>query len=374
MRKTFLAISGVSLLALSATAQGVFNIGPLTSFGGSDGWLSTNEYSALTTTGNERAIAYGGGFLYLQSGTAGAPTVRYLDPMSGAELGQLNMAGVAGGVRVISGLGVGADGAIYGGNLSTALSDTSPFRVWRWANNSATAVQVYSGSPLAGARLGDSFDVTGGGANTRIAAGYGNTPAIAGNNGYAIIDPTAGTGTHVAFPGTPPAAGDFRLGITFGANANTVFGDQGCSATDTRLTSFLAGVGSLDFTLKLTSAAERQMDFAIINGTPVLATVESTSLASGSTVRVYELTDPANPVLLGTAKNATTAVGNSNGSGGIAWGGTEAIGDGTTRAYLYAMNANNGLQAFVVVVPEPGSLSLAACGLLAFALWRKARK
>lgn len=355
------------LAAAFATAQAQqFSIAPLSTFG-NNGWLAPNgtagsTYEFLTTSGDQRSIAYGNGSLYLATGTAAAPAVRILNPLTGADLGFLDMTGVSGGVRALVNLGVGADGAIYAANLQTALGDANPFKVYRWANNSAAPVVVYSGAPLAGARLGDSMDVMGSGADTRIAAGFGSTPVIAGNNGYVIIDPNGSTAQAVSFSTTPPNAGDFRLGITF-AGTGTVIGDQGGGAADTRWTSYSEGTGTLLGNLTLTIAGERQMDYAMINGVPYLATVETGGSATASTVRIYDLSTPDSPLFLGSLKTATSANANGNGSGGIAWGAVTDNGDGTATAQLFAMNSNNGLEAFLVTVPEPGAATLALLGL-----------
>lgn len=357
--KILVILATASLGVCAANAQ--FSIAPLASFSG--GWLYTNEYSGLTGGNNERSLAYGGGYVYLASGT----TLRALNPLTGAEVASLNMTGVSGGARALNTIGVGADGVIYGANLTTDAT-ASAFKIYRWDNNTAAPVVAYSGAPLATARIGDSLDVFGSGANTRIVAGYGNT-ALTTDNTFAVIDPTAGTATHITFPGEPPAQGDFRLGITFGPNATTVFGDQGGTATDTRLVTYSGGTGSFVASLTLNAASERQMDYTVIGGLPLLATIEAGGAATSSTVRIYDVTDLQNPVLLGSARNAEVAVGNSNGSGGVAWGEVFSNVDGTYTANLYAMDTNEGLQAFQVVgVPEPGTgmLLLLGLGMLIF--------
>lgn len=365
MRKNLAGVVTFLAAALATAQAQQFSITPLATFA-NNGWLAPNgtagsTYEFLTTSGDQRSIAYGNGAVYLSTGTAAAPAVRILNPLTGADLGFLDMTGVSGGARALVNLGVGADGAIYGANLQTALGDTAPFKVYRWANNSAAPVVVYSGAPLAGARLGDSLDVMGSGANTRIAAGFGSSPVIAGNNGYVILDPTLGTGQAISFSTTPPNAGDFRLGITF-AGTGTVLGEQGGGAADTRWTSFSGGTGTLLGSLALTIAGERQMDYAMINGVPYLATLETGGSATASTVRIYDMTTPGSPLFLGSLKTATSANANGNGTGGIAWGAVTDNGNGTATAQLFAMNSNNGLQAFLVTVPEPGTATLALLG------------
>lgn len=115
--------------------------------------------------------------------------------------------------------------------------------MYKWSTEASVPAVAYSGNAgLAGARVGDSLAVNGTGSSTRLAAGYGGAPAVAGNNGYAILDPTAGSATQVIFGAIPPNAGDFRLGITF-SDSSHVLGAQGSSLY--RYTSFAGSSGTL---------------------------------------------------------------------------------------------------------------------------------
>ncbi|HMO64026.1 MAG TPA: DUF4623 domain-containing protein [Verrucomicrobiota bacterium] len=333
------------LAASSATAIDV-TLSPLTSFRG-DGWFAPGEdgYGFLGTGNNERGIAYGNGHLYLVS-RAGGVNVRILDPLTGAEVGSLNTTGIAGGTFAANMVGVGGDGAIYVGNLSTAAD--SSFKVYRWADEAAAPTVAYdnlSGLP----RTGDSFAVIGSGAGTRIAA------SGSGSNGFVLVDPTAGTSTAVS-PIAGTAAGDFRLGLTF-VDADTVIGTQGVTFRVADMDGTLVGSPAT------TSASERLIGYNIVAGLPLLATVDT----AGSLVRLYDATDPVNLVFLASG-NTTSGplVANGNGVGAVAWGPT--TGDTAT---LYAMSANQGIQAFTVTVPEPGALSLLALGGAALLLRRR---
>jgi hypothetical protein len=62
-------------------------------------------------------------------------------------------------------------------------------------------------------------------------------------------------------------------------------------------------------------------------------------------------------------------MGNANGSGQMAW---NVAPDGMS-ATLYAMSTNQGIQAFNIVVPEPGTTGLAALGLVAAGARRRNR-
>jgi hypothetical protein len=58
----------------------------------------------------------------------------------------------------------------------------------------------------------------------------------------------------------------------------------------------------------------------------------------------------------------------------VAWGNILSNPDGSGSADLYAMSTADGIQAFLVVIPEPGALSLMALGLGGLAFWRRLRK
>lgn len=369
----FLAVS-FCVGALCAQAASPYSIAPLTSFGGGDGWLSPGEggYAYLGTANNERGLAYGNNHVYLVSRanvSGNSLNIRMLDGLTGADLGGLAVGSgiISGGTFAINTIGVGGDGAIYVNNLTTQ-STTTPLRVYRWATEGSTPTVAYSGNAgLAGSRAGDSLAVIGSGSSTLLAAGYGSTPAVAGNNSYAMIDPTAGTATAVAFTGTPPNAGEFRLGITF-TDSSHVWGTQG---TTLRYTSFSGSSGTLASSFTPTSNAERLMDYTVLAGVPLLA-VQSTG---DSHVSIYDITTPSTPVLLLSGNNTSgTLTANPNGTGQVAWGDIIDNGNGTFSELLYAMSSNQGIQAFIVTIPEPSSLGMTALGLGLLAFWRKFRK
>ena len=336
----------LGLSALPACAQ--FSIAPLSTFG-SGGWLAPNGYNGstytyLTTGDTERGLACGNNHLYLVSRNGG-DFVRVLDAQTGAELGTLNLGSgiVSGGIFDVNMVAVGADGAIYVGNLATG---PAPFTIYRWANDlsTTTPVVVYNNVPLAGARVGDSLAAIGSGSATRLVAGFNSIPSVAGNSGYAIIDPTAGTATAVAFAGTPPAAGDFRLGIGF-ADFGHVVGTQGGAGSALRYSTFSGGTGTLLASPALASTDERALGFAVVEGIPLMAALSTRD----NHVSIYDLTDPTQPVLLGQA-NATsgTLPADTHNTGAVAWGNIT----GNTAA-LYAMATDDGIQAFVVTLPVP---------------------
>ncbi len=380
MKRNGFYVVGISLLlgALSTQAQ---SLSPLKIFGGGDGWLAPGEggYAYLTTGNTERGLAFGNGHLYLVSrANVGGNTVniRILDPLTGTDLGSLSAPSsiIAGGTFPINTIRVGGDGAIYVNNLTTGDASGSPFKIYSWANESANPTVAYNsgGTLLAGGRVGDSLAVIGRGSSTLLAAGFGSSPAVTGNNGFGIIDPTAGTATAVAFAGTPPNAGDFRLGISFTDNSH-VIGAQGSSIY--RYTSFVGTTGTLLGSPTIPdpagATADRLLAYNVVGG--------RTLLAVGSIgdfhISLYDVSDPSNPVYLASANNTSgTLTANGNGTGQLTWGPATYNVDGTFSADLYALSSNQGIQAFIVTIPEPGLLTLAALGLGLLALARRGRK
>lgn len=364
--------SSLLLSALSANAQ--VTMSPLATWG-TAGWLAPGTSSYLGTANNERGLGYGNGHVYLVSHANVAGTtanVRMLDQLTGADLGGLNNAGISGGTFTVNAMGVGGDGAIYVGNL-TVQSTTSPFKVYKWATEGSAPSVAYSGNGgLAGSRLGDDMAAIGSGSSTRLVGGYNSSPSVAGNNGYAIIDPTGSTATGVGFAGTPPNAGDFRLGITF-SDSSHVLGTAGSALY--RNTSFSGTSGTLLGSPAIPdpagATADRLLGYTVLGGKALLA-VQS---IGDSHVSLYDATDPNNPVYLASGNNTTGSLtANGNASGEMAWGAITVNGDGTFSEALYTMSSNQGIQGFNITVPEPGSFALGALGLLALACWRKLRQ
>jgi hypothetical protein len=367
MNKTLTTMTFSALVAVAANTNAQFFIAPLTSFGG-DGWLAPGEggYAYLGTGNNERGMAYGNGELYLVS-RAGGNNVRRLNSLTGADLGGLDVTGISGGTFAVNAAAVGGDGAIYVGNLTTS-SSTSPYKVYRWANNAAAPTVAYSGDPLGGvARFGDNLAAIGSGANTRLAAGAGNT-AVVNDTGFALVDPTAGTASYS--PVTGAAQGDFRLGLDF-VDANTLLGTQGSAVGNGLRYADLNG--NLLGTSTLSTASQRALGFSLIGGIGLLAAVDTVD----GRVRIYDASTPGSvgaPVLFGSALPFTHTA-NANASGAVAWGDAYYdSNDGKWKSELYVLETNNGIQAYTISVPEPTSAALLGLGVSALIAFRRNRK
>jgi hypothetical protein len=80
------------------------------------------------------------------------------------------------------------------------------------------------------------------------------------------------------------------------------------------------------------------------------------------------MTNPSVPALVASSKLATSANPNTNGTGQTTWGTVTG-----KTATLYAMNTNNGIQAFTVTVPEPSSTALFGIATIALSFFRRPR-
>ena len=371
---------GVVALAIwfsAAASAATFN--PVLTFGGDDGWRAPLEFlpGDATDTDNdsdgfydflndnevpnlanlERGIGYNpttGNVLLLSR--FGDPNVakglRILDGTSGVDQGFLDFTSdvVTGGTFTRNMIAVADDGAIYMANLTTNAT-SSPFKIYRWENESAAApTLVYSGSPLADARMGDTFDVIGSGVDTRIVAGYGATSAT-GDNSFAIFDTADGvnfSATHVNIAGMPPSDGDFRLGITF-KDEDTVYGTQGPFVREVDVS---GGTGTLVNSFITDGSSLRPMDFAIVDGRPLLAIQEAspaTDPIARARIFVYDLSlGLADEELAGRkiAEASALPAGeiqqqNINGTGQVRFGEINGL-----SAIIYGLSTNNGIQAF----------------------------
>jgi hypothetical protein len=350
-----LICSMLVVLGCIQSANANFTLETLTSFGGGDGWLAPAETPGfLGTTNLQRGLAYNqtNNELYLVDRNAGS-FVRVLDGSSGALLRTLDTTGVTGGTFASNMIGVGGDGSIYMGNLSTSAAES--FKLYRWADSSAGVAPTvaFNASTNLG-RTGDSFAVIGSGASTRIVA------SGSGHAGVALLSTTNGTDFTLASSNTIAgvASGGFRLGLDF-IDPNTVVGKQTGTAIYTGNLSTSIGTASV-----VTSAGEAALAYDA--GNRLLATVEFNS----NLVRLYDATDFSNLNLLSSLNTTTAFTANGNGTGDLAFG----LFNGEIR--LYAMNTNNGIQAFrVTAIPEPSSTTLlAAGGALLLGVARRRRK
>lgn len=128
--------------------------------------------------GNERV------FVATRS-TTGSQVARViiLNAQTGDSISVMNMTGVTGGTHVISDAGITEDGVLLVSNLTTAVSSTSPLKIYKWVNETtAPTVAVQWGPAVAEGRYGDKITVTG-----KISDGTARIYAVKNISGTANI-------------------------------------------------------------------------------------------------------------------------------------------------------------------------------------------
>ncbi|PWU10130.1 MAG: hypothetical protein C5B50_26085 [Verrucomicrobia bacterium] len=350
--------------SLSANAQVTLN--PLTSWG-NNGWLAPGGADHYVTTGTtERGLAYGNGHVYLVSRAnvgGNAINIRIMDPNTGADLGGLATSGISGGTFAVNAAGVGGDGTIYVCNVTSADSSANPFKVYSWATESATPTVAYSsGTLLSNGRIGDALAANGSGASTTLVVGISNANPSAPFKGYGIVNPPANTGTAVTVSAANTT--DFRLSLSFTDSSHVIGTEMDSGTPYYRYTSFSGSSGTLIASPTIpdpgNKKADRLLSYTVIGGRAILAVANTVD----SHVSIYDVTDPINPVWLASQTNTFGSLAvNMNWTGAVAWGPSHDNGDGTSLADLYTLSTSQGIQAFVVTVPEPGVLTISGLGI-----------
>jgi hypothetical protein len=236
--------------------------------------------------------------------------------------------------------------------------------VYAWTGESDTAAptiafsQVNPATTTGGWRFGDAFDVYGSGTAAKFASAgstTGTSSSLA-NNGNFMIGQLDGSNTNTiyrAIPNTLTASNDYRLSVAF-VDADTIIGNQGASAkiTDFVAATTLSNTGATITSAIAVGAADRPLDYTVLNGQALMAVVNTNS----SLISIYDITNPAAATLLVTGSTVSGALSsNGNGTGGLQWG--EVL--SPTSLILYAMSTNQGIQAMVFqAVPEPSTYAM----------------
>ena len=367
IRTACLLAAGVAVLSLSGSWCSKANaqtLSPLTTFG-SNGWLAPGSNPYVTTDNSQRGLGWnpvtknivlpsrsGGNFVAIINGTTGIVS------------GTLDTTGVSGGTLAMMGAGVSDDGAIYVPNLQSGSNSLGPFKVYKWTGENDTAAPTTAFSMVlpqttSGAfRYADAFAVYGSGTSLKFAAAGSTTGTTGGlpNNGNFMLGSLDGSNTNTIYrniPNTLTASNDYRLGITF-VDADTVIGNQGTSAkiTDFVAATTLSNTGAIVTGSIAMGAADRPLDYTVINGQALLAVVNTNS----SLISIYDITNPAAAALLTTGSTVSGVLSsNANATGGLQWG--EML--TPTSQVLYAMSSNQGVQAMVFqAVPEPSTYAM----------------
>ena len=372
----------ILLLASSITCPIANAASSLVALGtfGTNGWLPPSSNAYLTTDNNQRGMGWNPVTKNLViPSRSGGNYVAIIDGRTGAVNKTLDTTGVSGGTLAMQQAGVSDDGAIFVTNMQNGSSALSPFKIYKWNSESDTNApsvafsQVNPTTTTGSYRFGDAFDVYGSGTSMIFATAGSTTTGTSGslaNNSNFMIGRLDGSNTNTiyrAIPDTLTASNDYRLSLAF-VDADTIIGNQGTSAklTDFSVTSdSMTSTGATIAGTVALGPAERGLDYTVINGTALLATINTTD----SELRVWDVTDLNNIQLLTTGSTTTgTLTGNANTTSSVKWG--EML--SPTSQILYGMSTNQGIQAMVfTLVPEPTSLMLGALGTLGLMVRRR---
>ncbi len=350
---TALAVAGALGLVQRAEAQ---------SFALTNGWVGPTTSSsvrgmAYSSLSNEVFIANTGGSIAVYDGTAGT------------SVGSVSFSGVTtSGTQVINQLGVADDGVIYGANLAATVSSGSPYRIYRWPSWNAQGTVAYAGDPTTGGspvadgkRIGDSFAITGSGANTWIIAGVSGT-----SGGFVLFSTADGinfTSTALNVPGFP-SIGTGGFGLAF--YTNNTFIAKPASGTTFYLIQFPANFASLagsgatgtilsSYTIATPSGASSSAVFSFSSNKSLLGV---TYLASSATYygNLYSFNPATGVTLLATTNSP--AASNGNLTGAVAMGGS-----GKTN-FLYVLSSASTMEAYgiLAIPPQPPSITTQPVG------------
>jgi hypothetical protein len=301
----------------------------------------------LGTGNTERGLAYNSATanLLLVSRASQDPEVVVLDPATGAEKWVLNVGGIPASVAGVSlGLnlvGVGDDGAVFGSSV-TVNSSTTPFYLYRWANDSVGVAPgtAFAGDPAAsvepGLRWGDALAVRGSGASTQVLLSPGS-----GTN-VVLLRTTSGMDFQnevapavISIRGVP--SGFARLGLAFGPGGNTFWGKAPGGSLYLVEFDLSSNTGAVVHEYSTNSVAAGLRGISTGLNQRFLAGI---SLDLSHNVQLYEIGDlAAGPILRDQEVFASlNANVTSGGTGVTAFGGN----------YLFALDTNNGLKAFLI--------------------------
>lgn len=282
----------------------------------------------------------------------GTNGVYILDSTTGAVLGKLaydtNL--ISGGNFPVNMVGVTDDGVIYVGNL-TAATANGPFRLYRWANESAPPALAYSGDPSGGflpgtspQRFGDSLAVRGTGANTQILLGTLNQT-------LGLLTTTDGANFTGSLIATTMAGSDSRWGLAWGPG-NTCYVKQSTGHLRLLNLDLVNHTGTVLTNIALTPTAGNGGPLDVDLSRKLMALVDATS----HKLLLYDISDPSNPIQQDTTKSFPLAGANGNATGAVA----------LRNGKLFALESNNGLLAYslgqttlpATIVTSPSSITL----------------
>jgi hypothetical protein len=289
---------------------------------------------------NTRGIAYNKatGNLLIFSRSGGLKPV-ILDAATGDSLGALDVTGISGGTFPASLIDVSPDGRIFAANLTTN-AETSPLRVYSWANETAAPKLIYSGDVNGLAvRYGDSFraDFTDG-ASTLYVGGSGN--------------PNLAKLTYNATEDTVSAVQVFNFGPVNNLVLRAVRGMAPIAGQDSiwvnefdyelrKMSTITGGLGALVPATVFPTKESLWVDYAAVGDTRLAAVFPANLVAAGQSASIIDLNTGAEVAYTAAGPN-----NNGNGAGG------PILDVENKRMYLLA--TNNKIAAYDISAYLPG--------------------
>lgn len=265
-----------------------------------------------------------------------------LNGQTGELLHQLSTTGISGGTFAVNMIGVAEDGAVYVGNLRLD-GTTGTFKLYRWPGDAAGVdpTVAFEGDPGLGTvnRWGDTLDVRGRGIDTQVLL------ASRAGKMFSVLTTADGESFFANAVTVDDAAdGDFGLGVAFGAG-DTVWATA--TGRDLKRVSFDLGAGTgtvlNDFAPEVIPTTLAALGYDAAND--FLAGI---ALENPDNVRLHDVSDPANPVLIDQEFCAADN-SNINGTGAADFGSN----------LLAVLDSNNGLVVFDVKQPSATPPTLA---------------
>jgi hypothetical protein len=289
----------------------------------------------------------------------GSNAVHILDANNGAMLGVLpyDSTVITQGTFVINMIGVTTDGVIYACNLTTdANGATSPFRLYRWANETAQPQLVYSGDPSGNAqtgsnprRFGDSMAVRGTGANTQILLGTYN-------QAVGLLRTSDGINFTATRIPTDIGVSDSRWGLAWGAG-NTFWVKQGTGNLKQVALNLNENTGAVVANIPLPAGPGGPLDVDLDRNLLAIIQTSGTSVAGSHNLRLFDISNPATPVQIDATKAFPVAYTNGNHVGAVSM----------RNGKLFALETNNGILGYrlqdgvfypVSIATQPASVTL----------------
>ncbi|HOX01922.1 MAG TPA: DUF4623 domain-containing protein [Candidatus Paceibacterota bacterium] len=270
----------------------------------------------------------------------GSTAVHILDSTNGVVLGALpfDSGVISGGNFPLSMIGITTDGVIYVGNLTTdATGANGPFKLYRWANETAQPEKVYEGDPSGGSttgtnprRFGDSIAVRGTGASTQILLGTYN-------QGVGLLTTADGVNFTATKIVTDLAEQDSRWGIAWGAG-DTFWVKQGTGNLKNLTLDLEANTAKTTRSIPLPAGPGGPLAVDLSRNLIAILQCSTTTDPANHKLRVFDISNPAAPVQTDTTKDMPAANVNGNSVGAV------SLRDGL----LFALETNNGIVGYTV--------------------------